>query len=144
MPFFKSTYNILKTPWEDEVFDPNWMDSDKLVLPPKKDWDYAKPLQIEDVNIWEVIFEYGGGWGLYASWDPYAEFYLLTTGLTDNQLNRSEKGIETYYGAGVQAHLKKRLKELNIPFRTSEVWVEPENMWLYQEPEPKSNTLILP
>ncbi len=135
MPIFKSTFNILTKPWEDEVFDPNWMDSDKLVLPPKKNWDYARPLQIEDVNIWEVIFEHGGGWGLYASWDPYAEFYLLRMG---------PQGMETYYGSGVQKHLKAKLKELNLKFSTNDVWVEPEDMWLYQEPEPKSNTLILP
>jgi hypothetical protein len=134
MPFFKSTHNILKAPWEDEVFDKNWMDSDKLILPSKKDWDYKKPLQIENVNIWEVIFERGGGWGLYASWDPYAEFYLL---------NMGPQGMETYYGAGVQKHLKKRLKELGLSVPNNEVWVEPEDMWLYQTPEPKSNTLIL-
>jgi hypothetical protein len=38
MPIFKFAHNTLTTPWEDEVFDSNWMDSDKLVLPPKKDW----------------------------------------------------------------------------------------------------------
>lgn len=135
MPLFRSTFNILTKPWEDEVFDHNWMNSDTLVLPPKKDWDYSRPLQIEDVNIWEVIFERGGGWGLYASWDPYAEFYLLKLG---------SNGIETYYGPGAQKHLIKKLKEFNIPFNTSEIWVEPEKMWLYQDPEPKSNTLILP
>jgi hypothetical protein len=135
VPIFKSTYNILKTPWEDEVFNENWMDSDKLVLPPKKNWDYARPLQIEDVNIWEVIFEIGGGWGLYASWDPYAEFYLLRMG---------PNGMETYYGPGVQENLKTKLKELNLKFSTNPIWVEPEDMWLYQNPEPKSNTLILP
>lgn len=135
MPIFKSTLNILSKPWEDEVFDINWMDSDKLVLPPKKDWDYARPLQIEDVNIWEVIFENGGGWGLYASWDPYAEFYLLKMG---------SSSIETYYGPGVQNHLSKRLKELGVKIPSNTVWVDPEDMWLYQEPEPKSNILILP
>lgn len=135
MPIFKSTQNILSKPWEDEVFDVNWMDSDKLVLPPKKNWDYGRTLQIEDVNIWEVIFENGGGWGLYASWDPYAEFYLLKMGFS---------GIETYYGPGVQKHLEKRLKELNIKVPDNKIWVDPEDMWLYQEPESKSNTLILP
>lgn len=135
MPFFKSTHNILNAPWEDEVFDENWMDSDKVILPSKKDWDYKRPLQIEDVNIWEVIFEGGGGWGLYASWDPYAEFYLLSMG---------QKGLETYYGPGVQDDLHKRLKELNMPIEVKQVWIEPEDMWLYQKSEPKSNKLILP
>lgn len=143
MPFFKSTNNILHTPWEDEVFDPNWMDSDKLVLPPKKEWDYSRPLQLEDVNIWEVIFERGGGYGLYASWDPYAEFYLLTVGLTQqSRQDKSDKYIETYYGPGVQTHLKKRLEELGLSIPTNDIWVEPEDMWLYSG-ETTANTLIL-
>jgi hypothetical protein len=133
MPFFKSTHNILKAPWEDEVFDKNWMDSDKLILPNKKDWDYKKPLQIENVNIWEVIFEQGGGWGLYASWDPYAEFYLLSMG---------QNGLETYYGAGVQDELHKRLKELNMPVEIKQMWVEPEDMWKYTKQEPEKLILL--
>lgn len=145
MPFFKSTYNILVTPWEDEVFDPNWMDSDKLVLPPKTNWDYKRTMNLEDVDIWEVIFEYGGGIGLYAAWAPYAEFYLLTVGPTKYATrDKADKVVETYYGAGVQKHLIKRLKELNLPVPKNDIWVEPEDMWLYQEAEPKSNTLILP
>ena len=131
MARFKSTHNIFTD--FAEIFDENWMDSDKLVLPPKKNWDYSRPLQIEDVSIWEVILEQGGGWGLYASWDPYAEFYLLRMGF---------QGMETYYGAGVQKNLKKKLKELGISFSTFDVWVEPEDMWLYEKPV--SKTLILP
>ena len=78
MPFFKTTYNILTKPWEDEAWDDNWMNSDTLILPPKKDWDYKRELTIEDVSLWEVIYQQGGGLALYASWDPYAEFYLIT------------------------------------------------------------------
>ena len=77
MPFFKSTKDILKSPWEDELFNPNWMDSDKLVLPPSKEWDYSRELSIEDVDIWEVISEMSGPSGIYASWLPYAEFYII-------------------------------------------------------------------
>lgn len=118
---FRSTANIFKD--FGEIFDPNWMDSDKLVLPPKKNWDYLRELQVEDVNIWEVIWEAGGGWGLYASWDPYAEFYLLNA-----------NGIsETFYGSGCQKSLIKRLEQLNIPVQLHKIWVEPEDMWLYTE-----------
>ncbi len=50
---FKSTQNIFKD--LQEYFDPNWMDSNSLILPPKKEWDYKRPMQIEDVDLWEVI-----------------------------------------------------------------------------------------
>ena len=130
MPTFKSTYNILTKPWEDEVFNPNWMDSDKLVLPPKKNWDYAKPLDIEDINIWEVISENGGGVGVYAAWDPYAEFYLIT--FADSKF---DKKFETYYGAGAQIEVQKKLKELGFNLCLHTHWIEPEDMWLYQPKE---------
>jgi hypothetical protein len=117
MPLFKSTYNILTKVDEDEVFNPNWMDSDTIILPPNKDWDYARELQIEDVNIWEVIFEYSGVC-LYASWDPYAEFYLLTV------LGQ----VETFYGNKCQQRLYKRLKELNISFDLNDLWVDNDTL----------------
>jgi len=140
MPIFKTTKDILKNPWEDELFDPNWMDSDKLQLPPKIEWDYKRELHLEDVNIWEVLFHQGGGIGIYAAWDPYAEFYLITL----PYFIIKENSIETYYGAGAQDRVRKRAKEFGINLISNEVWIEPEDMWLYQEPEPKSNTLILP
>ena len=54
---FRSTQNIFSD--LGEIFEPNWMDSDKIVLPPNPKWDYSRPLQIEDVDIWEVIWEAG-------------------------------------------------------------------------------------
>jgi hypothetical protein len=139
MPIFRSTKDILITPWEDEVFDPNWMDSDTLKLPPKKDWDYTRELKIENVNIWEVIAERGGGCGVYASWDPYAEFYMITPGWL---LKSQNYGVETYYGAGAQEQVKKRMRHYGLHVPEFKVWVEPADMWLYEKPI--TNTLILP
>jgi len=127
MPQFKTTANILKKPWEDEIYNDNWMDSNKLVLPPKKQWDYSRELKIEDVDVWEVLYYQGGGLGLYASWDPYAEFYLITL----HNFAIRENSLETYYGKGAQSMVQKRCKELNIPVFTNEYWVEDEDMWLY-------------
>ena len=57
MPFFKSTHNILVKVDEDEVFNENWMDSDSVVTPPTRKWSYDRDMQIEDVDIWEVLYE---------------------------------------------------------------------------------------
>lgn len=137
MPRFKSTQNIFGAN-EGEVFDPNWMDSDKLVLPPRREWDYSREMQIEDVDIWEVIYEQGGAVAVYASWSPYAEFYLIRVGW---YLESKNHGIETYYGQDIQSIVQKRMKELNIPFHLYTHWVEPEDMWLYQSKE--VNNLVL-
>jgi hypothetical protein len=132
MPAFKTTYNIIKTPWEDEAFDPKWMSSDELILPPKKDWDYKREMTIEDVSLWEVLYEASGGLGVYASWDPYAEFYLITTGFTensyllDNQI--SKKYFETYYGPHAERHVYLRAKEFDINLYIQKVWVDDDEL----------------
>lgn len=129
MPFFKTTYNILVRPGEDELFDPNWMNSDKIILPPKKDWDYSRELQIEDIHIWEVLYEASGGIGIYAAWDPFAEFYMFTTGWVPKTMN--DRIIETYYGPQASKKVKQRADSLGIPLQLHNIWVEPEDMWLY-------------
>jgi hypothetical protein len=150
MPFFKSTYNILKKQDEDEVYEPKWFESDKLILPPggpddlKRKWDYKRDLKIEDVNIWEVLYEENAGIGVYASWDPYAEFYMITTGLNFrneprifNNIAYWDRHIETYYGQGAQEDVQRRIRELGIPLFAHPNWVEEDEVWLYEKREPK-------
>lgn len=105
MPRFKTTSNILKD--NNEYFDDNWMDSNKLELPPNPRWDNKKELQVEDIDIWEVISEQGGPNGVYAAWCPYAEFYMIVN---------NGKIDSTYYGEGSDKHAAKRADELNIPY----------------------------
>lgn len=135
---FKSTQNIFKD--FGEVFESKWMDSNVLGMPPKYDWDYSRELQIEDVDIWEVIYEQGGGVGVYASWSPYAEFYLIRTGWWNDTKGY---GIETYYGPQSQQKVQQRMKDLNIPFALNETWVEPEDMWLYENKSLPKDILAL-
>lgn len=123
---FKSTKNIFVD--RSEIFDPNWFDSDKLILPPKTLWDNKRDMKIEDVDVWEVIFESGGDLAVYAAWSPYAEFYLIRVGW---YLEAKGYGVETYYGPGAQALVRKRMNELGIPYVLNKVWVEPSEMHLY-------------
>jgi len=134
MPFFKSTLNILKRPHEDEIFNINQFDRSDIYLPKTSEWDYNREMQIEDVDIWEVIYEASGGIGIYAAWTPYAEFYLFTTGwkplLPNQQIN--DRMWETYYGSGAQQKVMTRAKALNIPISTQKIWVDNDQLWLYQ------------
>jgi hypothetical protein len=123
---FKSTQNIFKD--FGEVFEQSWMDSNKVGMPPKTEWDYSRQLQIEDVDIWEVIYEQGGAVGVYAAWSPYAEFYMVRVGW---QKEAQGHGVETYYGPGAQKQVQNRMREMSIPFSVNQTWVEPEDMWLY-------------
>ncbi len=121
---FKSTRDIIKTPNLDEVFDINWMDSNKIVLPPTKYWDYKRELKIEDVQVWEVICGGFNNFGVYAAWEPYAEFYLVH--------RIYPEFIETFYGPKAQEKLKEFMKKNGIPIYETEIWVEPEDMYLYK------------
>ena len=104
------------------------MDSNKVGMPPKREWDYSRQLQIEDVDIWEVIYEQGGAVGVYAAWSPYAEFYMVRVGW---KKEAEGYGVETYYGPGAQKQVQNRMREMSIPFSVNQTWVEPEDMWLY-------------
>lgn len=127
MPFFKSTYNILIAPDQDEIYNINWFDSPFLQLPPSRLWDYKKEMKIEDVDIWEQIYFESGGTGLYAAWSPYAEFYMITKNIYYGNIN----DIETFYGnlAGKKAY--KRAIALGMPISLNKIWVDPEDMWLH-------------
>jgi hypothetical protein len=139
MPAFKSTYNILVKPDEDEVFESKHYDTPFLTLPPKRDWDYKREMKIEDVDIWEVIYEQGGRLGVYAAWCPYAEFYMILPGWYALQ---NGHGIETYYGAGAMQKVKQRMFDLQIPVWQNTQWVEDEKAWLYQKPQIEKKTFI--
>lgn len=121
MPFFKTTQNIFLD--NSEYFDPNWMDSDTLVLPPKVDWDYKTELKIENVDLWEVLWMSGGGNGVYAAWNPYAELYMIT-------ISNSIDSI--FYGKNASKMTKKRALELGIILPTNKIWVDNDKMWIYE------------
>lgn len=117
MPFFKTTNNILKD--HGEHFNDNWMDSNKLILPPTKPWDYSREIHIDDVDIWEVIHE--SNFGIYVAWCPYTEFYLLKPFYW---MESEGYHIETFYGNNAAARLKKRADQLDIKLHLTEIWVD--------------------
>jgi hypothetical protein len=139
LPFFKTTHNILTKPWEDELFDPNWMDSDTLKLPLSVPWDYQREMRIEDVDVWEVLYQASNGVGVYAAWMPYAEFYMICKGWD----HKGSVIVETHYGAGSLEEVKKRAKQLNIPLTLKQIWVDPEDMWLYEPIKDPSKKIII-
>jgi len=65
--------------------------------------------------------------------------------LISGKLLNAEKGygIETYYGPQAQQKVQARMKDLNIPFILNQVWVEPEEMWLYENKPMTKDVLSL-
>jgi hypothetical protein len=141
MAIFKTTKQILETPWEDELLGNRALEDTggKIWLPPggpddlKNKWDYSRELSIDDIDIWEQIYYQGGGLGLYAAWKPYAEFYLITHHL----FRYIPNSIETFYGPNSGIKARDRAIELGMPIFTGTSWVKDDEMWLYSEPETK-------
>jgi hypothetical protein len=123
------------------------MDSDKPIYPPQVDWYYDREMTIEDVDVWEVLAEGSGGIGVYAAWCPYAEFYMVCTGMYDRGPNDyvNPRKIETYYGPGAQKQVFQRARELGFSLETYKIWVDDQDLWLYQQPQPQlDKKIILP
>jgi hypothetical protein len=125
MPFFKTTTNILVD--HGEYFESKWMNSNKITLPPTTPWDYQREMSVEDVDIWEVIFE-NGPVAVYGAWAPYAEFYLVK--LVDLNQNHQPK-LETFYGPKASDKVAERLKQLGIVLPKTKLWVENDELWLH-------------
>lgn len=136
MPIFRTTAQIFKLGGGEEHFDPNWMDSNVVTLPETKEWDYSRELKIEEVDIWEVIYQQGGGFAIYAAWLPHAEFYLITL----PAYLYKENSVEVYYGALASKKVYERAKDFGVYLSVNKIWVEPEKVWLYEKPT--TNTLI--
>lgn len=132
MPVYKSNKDIFKTGAE-EVWDKKWFQDENVfhVLKNKK-WDYKRELKIDDIEIWEVIFEDSWGLGIYAAYEPYAEFYMIR-----HITPEGSQALDTFYGAGSQDKIIKFMLEHNIPFQMNNVWVDNEEMWLYNPAPPK-------
>jgi hypothetical protein len=139
MPFFKTTYNIIKAPSEkDELFESKWFESNKLVLPPggpddvKGHWDYNREMTIDDVDIWEQLYFESGGGGIYAAWLPYAEFYMIIPRGFYWRYDRSNIGIETYYGPMASQKVYERSLNLGMQIPINQVWVNDDELWLHK------------
>jgi len=83
MPRWKVTEQILNLSKDGEFFDENWMNYDRIwqYAPKPIPWDGNRPIRFEDVDLWEVISEqssHNGFVGVYASYQPYEEYYVVT------------------------------------------------------------------
>lgn len=127
MPRFKSTVDIFVT--KDEFFNTFWMDSNKVIVPPTKPWTYDREMQIEDVDLWEVIWEASGGLGVFASYLPFGEFWLVCNGWgTDG----STPTYQTFYGAGAEKKVRAIMDQRGWTYAIQKYWVDDDKLWLYK------------
>ena len=118
MPRWKTTENILSLSKDGEYFDENWMNYDSIsqYAPPIVEWNSARPMRIEDVDLWEVITEQSGPVGVYAAYMPFGELYVVTSGW---------RVIAEFEGWNANKRLEEYLITNNIPYpKGSDVPVE--------------------
>lgn len=108
---------------------------EKIVVPKEKEfWDYSRDMKIEDVDLWEVIEEIPLHYGVYASYIPYAEFFLFVPGPFFRRKDVISD-IETFYGQGAEIRLYKKLLSIGINLQVKKVWIDEDQTWLKQEPD---------
>lgn len=124
MPIFKSNKNIFVD--NGEYFESKWMAQDTIYWPPTKPWSYERELNIDDIDLWEVIYE--GNFGIYAAYSPEAEFYMIFPFYW-----MASKGfkIETFYGKDASIRTWKRAKELDIDLSVIEYWLDSDEYEKY-------------
>lgn len=139
----KTNEHIFTTKNVEDCYKKNIKITSENDYPPTFKWDYSTNLRIEDVLFWEVIHEECGGISGYASWSPYAELYMIHFGfdIVNNHSVRlrlyEEKPkpnqVELFYGPGAQRRFLERLAYFGAVVYTKEHWIDPEDMWLYQD-----------
>ena len=106
MSVFKTTREILDTPWQYEVTTATLGN----IVPDNSYWHYIREIEIEDVKTWEQIYYKGGHVGIYAAWDPYSEFYIIVYNLFIDVPG----GIKTFHGPTARSQVEKHAKNLGI------------------------------
>lgn len=99
---FKSTYEVLNTPWEKKE------DRNITITPPK--WNGESPITIEDVVIWEQIYHQPGNIGIYVAWSPFEEFYLVVYDL----FSKTSAGVKAFSGPDAVSQILSIASKLNI------------------------------
>jgi len=113
---FVTTLDILKNPWNDEFHVDKSVTID---LPARTEWLYKTELKIEDVRIWEKIYYDPGIIGIYAAWDPYAEFYIIT-----HPSHPKLKFIQAFYGKDAQFFLEEEVKKYGVQLPKNRIWID--------------------
>jgi len=121
MILVKTTEQILSSPWNN--IGQQTTDKPKII-----DWNYDTRASIFDISLWETIFFQPGNVGIYAAWDPYIEYYILT----NNLFFGSKAGILEFYGAKSCEQVIEKCKELKIELNFNRTWVDEKDLWLYQ------------
>jgi hypothetical protein len=102
----------------EQILSNSWNETKNEVFPmrtPAK-WLESKTLELDDIKLWEEIFYQPGLIGVYASWDPYEEFYIIV-----HNLHLHHNFFETFVGASASNLVVERCKLFGIELSYNEI-----------------------
>lgn len=111
MNFLRSFDNIKENIW-GRSNEGNFIKISGPPIPSETEWDYGVNMEIENVKIWEQLHHDSGNFGLFVSWSPYVEFYILIYYPFIN----FKHGIRKFYGPDACFDIANELKKININF----------------------------
>ncbi len=105
----------------EQILSSSWNEDKNEVFPLRTParWLESTSLELDDIKLWEEIFYQPGLIGVYVSWEPYEEFYIIV-----HLLHLDKQFIETFYGDDAVARVIERCKNFNIILSSNEIFVE--------------------
>lgn len=104
MPRFKTKYNVFEN--NDELYSEAIAKENGIYIPETWNWDGASQPSVDDVVIWECLFEQSGASGIYVAWAPFEEFYIVT---------ERRVVVKEFFGASAKALVDKYCVTNGIP-----------------------------
>ena len=125
MPRWKLSEQILNYKNNVEFFDESWMNYDSIFdyMPEPVKWKESRQIKFEDVQIWEIISEVSGPIGVYAAWQPYAPYFIVTKKYSIDK---------EFWGTKGEEDLQKYVVKYGICLPKNTIWVDSEDMYLYE------------
>lgn len=77
-------------------------------------------MKISDVVLWEQLYYKTGSFGIYVSWSPYAEYYMIVY----NLFSHIEQGVEIYCGPDACKNLQNKARLLGVELKDTNIWVD--------------------
>lgn len=106
----KTFEDILSSPWGEIVKQETYPNRTPIK------WLEDRNMEIHDVAMWEEIFYEPGAIGVYVSWQPYEEFYIIV-----HNLHLHHNLFETFVGPSAPDLVVERCKLFGIELPYKEV-----------------------
>jgi hypothetical protein len=105
----------------EQILSSSWNENKNQVYPVRTParWLEKTAIGLDDIKLWEQLFYQPGLVGVYVSWEPYEEFYIIV-----HLLHLDKLFIETFYGSDAVDCVLDRCKDFNIILPSNEIFVE--------------------